>query len=177
MLTRERRSQRAAGGYIADSFAIARKVIERFQASGDVISAVVLAEGACYAVEDLPPKCAPDLRWFLGRVDTLEGVLEREERAVVRPSVPACTGLPAAGASMCTRDANMRAASEGCLNACKRRVVIWRVQRVGVQVKRLRKKFHAFDDLGALFNDPLHGDEWVEAWVADKDLPSLADVV
>lgn len=51
----------------------------------------------------------------------------------------------------------------------------WRRGPSGAQVKRLRKRFHAFDDLGALFNDPLHGDEWVEAWQAGGALPSLTE--
>jgi hypothetical protein len=83
VLSKDNASKTQARGRARDCCAIAQRVVERYQRAGDVASAVILSEGTCLGIEDVPESCRPDVRWFLNRIDTLEAVLDRPERIAV----------------------------------------------------------------------------------------------
>ena len=76
----------AAGPLIDECLVIVDALLQRYQKSGDLVSASVLAEGTCFALEELLAAGHPQLQRLVRKGRTYATALDEDELAQVRSS-------------------------------------------------------------------------------------------
>lgn len=194
LYVRDDDSMDEAAGLIKECLGIIDAILQRYQRAGDLVSAVVLAEGTCFALEDLLVTGHPELQRLTRKAVTWTSALDDDEVARVRRCAApyqrnrAAHRVVAGVISM--HDCACAVALGGCsflsgllIQAAAHQ---WAArthavsQRYILQVGKARRKFHALDELSKRYTDALQayaqksGHERNKDWEAGRTPESLA---